>query len=318
MSNKTKIWLIIAVSLILIGCIMLAGVMFMLKWDFSKLSTFKYETNNYEINENYKNILINTNTASVVLLHAEDVKTSVVCYEEEKTKHSVTVKNNTLYIEVVDTRNWYDYLGINFGSPKITVTLPQNTYGNLSVKTSTGSLEIPKDFKFNSIDVTESTGNVTNYASVTESIKIKTSTGNINTENISAETVSLSASTGKITVLNSNCKGDLNLKVSTGKMILKDINCKNLKSTGNTGNIILENVTASEKFLIIRSTGEVSFVNCDAGEIYVETDTGNVKGNFLSDKVYIIETDTGKINVPKTTSGGKCEIKTDTGNIQFK
>ena len=318
MSNKTKMWLIIAFSLILIGCILLTGVMFKLKWDFSKLSTIKYETNNYGVNENYENISINTNTANVVLVHSDDSKSSVVCYEETKMKHSVTVKNNTLYIEVVDTRKWYEYIGINFGSPKITVSLPQGKYGNLSIKTDTGDVEIPKDFKFSSIDVIESTGNVINYASVTESIKIKTSTGNIYTENISAETISLSASTGKITVSKINCKGDLSIKLSTGKTILKDIGCNNLTSIGNTGNITLENVNASEKFLIIRSTGDVSFKDCDAAEIFVETDTGNVKGNFLSDKVYITETDTGRIDVPKTTSGGKCEIKTSTGNIKIK
>lgn len=279
MSNKTKIWLIVAVFLILIGFIILFGIMSILKWDFSKLSTFKYETNNYEINKNYENISINTNTANVVFVLSEDTKTSVVCYEETKMKHSVAVKNNTLSIEVVNTRKWYENIGINFGSPEITVSLPKNEYGNLFIKTSTG---------------------------------------NIYTENISAETVSLSASTGRITLSNLNCKADLNLKVSTGKTILKDIECKNLISTGSTGNISLENVIASEKFSIKISTGDVSFKDCDASEIFVETDTGNVKGNFLSDKVYITETDTGRIDVPKTTSGGKCEIKTDTGDIKFK
>ena len=45
MSKITKIWLIIAASFVLIGCIIFGGVMTMLKWDFTKLSTDKYETN---------------------------------------------------------------------------------------------------------------------------------------------------------------------------------------------------------------------------------------------------------------------------------
>ena len=52
MGKSVKIWLIIAASLVLIGCIAFGGVMAMLKWDFAKLSTAKYETNDYEINEN--------------------------------------------------------------------------------------------------------------------------------------------------------------------------------------------------------------------------------------------------------------------------
>ena len=41
-------------------------------------------------------------------------------------------------------------------------------------------------------------------------------------------------------------------------------------------------------------------------------------GSLLSDKVFITETDTGNVNIPKTTDGGKCEIKTDTGDIKIK
>lgn len=318
MSKKTKFWLITAISLILIGCTTLAAVMFILKWDFSKLSSFKYETNNYQLNESFDNISINTDTAKILFVPSQDEKTSIVCYEDTKVKHLIEVEKNTLSIKVVDTRKWYEYIGINFGSPKITVSLPEKKYGEMFIKASTGGVEIPGDFKFDSIDITESTGNVTNHASVTESIKIKTSTGNIYVENISAKNIFLSASTGKITASKLNCNGDLSLKVSTGKTFLKDIGCNNLTSTGSTGKISLENVNVSGKFLVIRSTGDVLITNCDANEIYLETDTGNVKGNFLTDKVFITETNTGNINVPKTTSGGKCEIKTDTGNINFK
>ncbi len=56
--NKTKIWLIVAVALILVGLIIFAGVMTMLKWDFSKLSTEKYVTNEYTVREKFEKIII--------------------------------------------------------------------------------------------------------------------------------------------------------------------------------------------------------------------------------------------------------------------
>ena len=68
MRTRTKIWLIIATSLVLIGCIIFSGVMTMLKWDFTKLSTSKYDTNNYEITENFNNISIITSTADILFL----------------------------------------------------------------------------------------------------------------------------------------------------------------------------------------------------------------------------------------------------------
>ena len=98
MSKTTKTWLIIEASLVVIGCIVFGGMMTMLKWDFTKLSTVKYETNDYEINEDYKNISIVTDTADIVFVPTENSKGSVVCYEQKNAKHSVTVNDGTLEI----------------------------------------------------------------------------------------------------------------------------------------------------------------------------------------------------------------------------
>ena len=81
--------------------------------------------------------------------------------------------------------------------------------------------------------------------------------------------------------------------------------------------MVLNDVIASEKISVKISTGNISFENCDANEIFACTNTGNVKGNLLSEKVFVAQTDTGKIDVPNTTNGGKCEITTDTGNIKI-
>lgn len=317
MCKNTKIWLIIAASLVLIGLIIFGGVMTVFQWDFTKLSTVKYKTNNYEIGDSFKNISIVTDTANIVFAPSDSPNASVVCYEQENVKHSVTVTDGTLVIKVNDTRKWYEYIGINFRSPKITVYLPQNEYGGLSVASSTGDVEIPRDFKFESMDISESTGDVTNYASVSEVMKIRTSTGDIRVENISAGMLDLSVTTGKVTVADVTCQGDMKITVSTGKTNITNIKCKNLTSGGSTGDLSLKNVIATEKFSITRDTGDVIFDGCDAAEIFVKTSTGNVKGRLLSDKVFLANTDTGRVNVPKTTTGGKCEINTDTGDIRI-
>lgn len=318
MSTRTKVWLIIAASLVLLGCILFAGVMTTLKWDFTKLSTAEYESNTYEISKNYKNILIITNTADIMFVPSESLMTSVSCYEQKSTKHSVTVKDGTLVIEIVDTRTWYEHIGINFGIPKITVSIPQGEYSTLSIKSNTGDVEIPKDFKFESIDISVSTGEVTNYASASENITIKTSAGNIRVENIFAGALDLSVSTGKVTVSGVTSTGDVKVGVSTGKAYLTDTKCKSVISSGNTGDISLDNVIAVERFSIERSTGDVKFNSSDSAEIYVKTDTGDVTGNLLTDKVFIAQTDTGKVDVPKTVTGGKCEITTSTGDINIR
>lgn len=318
MGRKIKVWLIIATSLVLFGCIIFGGVMSMFKWDFTKLSTVQYETNSYEISGSFDNISINADTADITFIPSNDEKCRVVCYEEKNAKHSVAFTDNALAINVINEKKWYEHIGINFGTPKITIYLSQTEYASLFIKASTGNVEMPKDFKFEDIDITLSTGNVKNCASASKDIKIKTSTGDIRVENAFAGAIDLSVSTGKVIVESVKIDGDINVSVSTGDARLTDIACKSFTSTGSTGHISLKNVIAKEKFSLKRSTGDIKFENSDAETINIKTDTGDVTGSLLSEKIFITETSTGNISVPKTTTGGKCEVVTDTGDIKFE
>jgi DNA-binding transcriptional regulator WhiA len=64
MKKATKIWLITAAALILVGGMIFGGAMTMLKWDFTKLSTTRYESREYEITEPFENIRILKSSAA--------------------------------------------------------------------------------------------------------------------------------------------------------------------------------------------------------------------------------------------------------------
>ena len=313
--KKSTIWLIVAAGLVVIGLIVFTVALAMTAFDFGSFGTVKYETNTHEITEDFSNISINSDTADIAFIISEDCK--VVCYQAQKQKHDTFAENGTLNIKLNDERQWYEYIGITTGTPKITVYLPAAEYGALTIKESTGDIDIPKELTFNSIDIIASTGDVRSLASASDSISIKTSTGYIHIEDSSSKSLILSVSTGNITARSITCTDDLTVKVSTGKANLTDITCKNLISNGNTGDIELTNVIAAEKFSIERSTGDVEFEACDAAGLYIVTDTGDVEGSLLTEKIFCVETDTGRVNVPKTTNGGICEITTDTGDIKI-
>lgn len=317
MSRATKIWLGIAVALILIGGFLFVGAMSMLKWDFTKLSTVKYETNEYVIGEDFSSIAVNTETATVVFVPTTDATCSVMCYEQTNMKHTVSVRDGVLTVEVTDMRKWYEYIGINFTSPKLTVAIPAGEYAALTLHTDTGSVEIPKEFSFESMDISGHTGKITNRASVTGEMKIQTTTGGIRVEGVSAGSLALSVSTGAIYVTDVRVSGNASVNVSTGKTVLTRVTCKDLTSKGSTGDLHMEDVIATGRFSIERDTGDVRFTHCDAAEISVRTDTGDVKGSLRTPKVFDVHTDTGRKEYPNTVTGGKCEIRTDTGNIQI-
>lgn len=321
MDKVTKIWLIIAVSLVLIGCALFAVTMSNLSWNFTKLSTDHYETNTYKIQDDFNNIHMETDTADIVFTLSGDGNCRVECYEEENAKHTVTVKDGTLTIKLIDERTVSDYIGyigIHYDTPKITVYLPEYQYTSLFIEEDTGDIEIPKDFQFETVEIKVSTGDVKVFASASEWMQIETNTGDLQVTDSVVGSLALSVSTGRMTVSQVDCPGEILLKISTGKTNLTDVTCERLLSRGGTGDIYLENVIVDKIFSIARGTGDVTFERCDAGEVFIQTDTGDVRGSFLTEKVFITETDTGHVNVPKSANGGRCEISTDTGDIRIE
>lgn len=258
MTKKTKAWLIVAITLILIGAILFVGVMTMFGWNFRRLSTVEYVTKSYEITEDFKNIFIDTVTADIEFLPSENEKTIVECYELIKTYHSVRVVDDSLEIKLQDrAKNWF--IGINFDTPKITVYIPKGEYAALTVEATTGDIKIPDAFQFNNIDVSITTGDVKCSASANENVKIKTTTGDIDLKNVIASKIAISA-----------------------------------------------------------TTGDISLYQCDADELYLKATTGDITGSLLSDKVFVAKSTTGDIDVPQSTTGGKCEIKVTTGDINIE
>jgi hypothetical protein len=291
---KTK-WLI-PTALVVAGLVVFTVVMWQHQWDFTKLSTRRYETNTYEIDQPFADIAVDTNTADVTFLVAKDGKCLVECYEKRTAKHTVTVEQDTLCIQVTNTKKWYDYIGIGFQSPAVKVYLPETAYTSLLVKESTGNVTVPQDFTFEKADLSASTGDITCLAAVSGTVNIKTSTGHITLQN--------------------NTVGALDLTLSTGDVTLSQVVCKETATVQtSTGNVRLQNTVITKTLSVCTDTGDVTFDGADAAEIQVETDTGNVVGSLLTDKVFITQTDTGKVKVPPSVVGGKCEIHTDTGNI---
>ncbi len=318
MSTAKKVWIIVAGALILVGALVFVTVMSLNDWDFMCLSSKKFQTKEFIISDSFENIEIKSDTAKISFLPSTDGNVRVVCYEEEKIRNEVSVIDGTLSILRNDTRKWYDHIGIfNFGSAKITVYLPEAEYGALKINSRTGDITVSNNFKFTSADILVTTADVSFEASTVGLLKIHTNTGDIKVGNTSVGELDLEVSTGDITVLDVNCLGNVTVDVDTGDAKLENIRCKSLISKGDTGYLVMNNVLASEKFHIERDTGDVKFTDCDAAEIDIETSTGDVIGSFLVEKVVFASTDTGRVDVPKSTSGGRCEITTDTGDIKI-
>ena len=315
--EKSRKWIVAGVVLLAAG-VLICGISFgSLGFDFGNLNTVTYVTNTYDVTEDFRNIAMNGDTEDITFLSSDDGNCRVVCYEEENEPHNVRVVDQTLTIDRKKSKGFRWNIGVSTESPSITVYLPEKEYKELAIETDTGDVDIPKDFSFESITADLDTGDMSCLASAEGDIRIGTNTGHISLMNVTAAGMLLSSDTGKMELSEMKLNGDLEIQEHTGKVILENVTCRNFISDGDTGSLVMTNVKASGEFNIERDTGDVEFHGCDAETIYVETDTGDVTGTLLTDKVFITETDTGSVDVPKSTTGGRCEISTDTGDIRI-
>ena len=319
MKPVTKILLIAAALLILVGALIYVGVMAKNDWNFASLGKDDFETNTYDVPEDFRSIDIRSDTENISFLPSGDGTCRVEFVEKKDEPHTVTVQDGTLRIEQPEHTGWtINIFSFSFNEPKITVYLPETEYETLYIDESTGSVTLPGDFQFERIDITASTGAVDCRASASGDLRIETSTGSIQVRDLRAGALKLTVSTGKVAIQSVSCEGAVEVEVTTGKAELTDLTCGSLVSEGSTGAMEMKNVVAAETMTIRRDTGDVRFEGCDAAELTVDTDTGDVTGTLLTEKVFIVRSDTGRIKVPETTAGGKCKITTDTGDIRIE
>lgn len=237
MNKKMKIWLICATSFITLGCIIFLGVMCVLGWDFKKLSTDKLITNEYEVTEEFKNILVKTVTAKVEIIPSNQNEVKIVCNEYQKIKHSVTTQNDTLVIDSVDTRKWYQHLGIHLEIPKITLYIPKSEYGSIKIKNTTGDINL-RDINCKSLDVGLTTGNV------------------IINNTIAEETLSVNQCTGNF-VFDSLDAGEIFVKITTGNVMGSVLTDKIFEAKTTTGNVSLPSSPSGGLCKIKVTTGNI-------------------------------------------------------------
>ena len=296
MSRTAKIWLIIAGICVILGPALIIGATAAAGGG-NLFNAQKYETVTHEIGSTFDQIAVDTDITDVTIATANEKQCRVECSEPEKMKHTAEVENGTLVIRSSDSRQWYEHL-FSFAShsPKVVVYLPQSAYASLQIDTHTGDVTIPSGFTFDTLTVNNNTGDVECSASVTKTLTVKEDTGDISLSCPNAGELDITASTGDIDVTSAKVKGTVSVKSSTGDITLTD-------------------TVAEKNYQIESSTGDVGFKGCDAADIKVKTSTGDVTGTLLSDKIFVTDTSTGNVKVPQTSSGGRCDISTSTGDI---
>ena len=310
---------VILIPIILGGVLLVAGAALFAIAIAKNSSSATVVDKTYDLNEDFENIDIKVAISDLSFKASSDGSKKVVLQEREKQYHIVKVENNALNISFRDERHWYEKMfNFDFKPMTVDVYLPAATYGNLKIDSSTGNVNVPKDFSFASFTCEVDTGNVNTSADVTNTLDIKSSTGNISLKDLSSKELKLKASTGNISAKDVTISEDVDINVSTGNVKLEDTTFRDINIKTSTGDVTLTNAVGSGKMIITTSTGDVKFNDADAAEMDIKTSTGYVKGTLLTSKSFSVTSATGKPKYPEFSTGGHCRIETDTGAIDIR
>ena len=300
-----------------LGLAIFAGAYAASGFDISKLSSEGYMSSTYEAAGDFSAIDIDTIATDVTFAVSDGGSAKVVCGERARVRHTVRVEDGTLLVRAEDERKWYDRIALFGKRLTMTVYLPDGSYESLRVVSRTGDVTVPAEFAFGNAGIDASTGDVAFFGQAGGRLAVETSTGDIALKGVSAGEIALSVSTGGVSAESVECEGAFTVNVNTGKTALSNVACGSLSVKGGTGRVTLSDTAARDSFDIEVRTGDVRFDGCDAGEIRVKTSTGDVTGTLLTQKVFVCRTSTGRVRVPDTTEGGRCEIATSTGDIEI-
>ena len=273
-------------------------------------------TRTHELEESFNNIKVDIETANLEFIATTDGSAKVVCEEKENIEHKVSVNDGILTIQYEEHMKWYERMfNFNWRTEKVKVYMPATINGDVNIELSTGAVKVPDDFTFENLNIKCSTGLVNVEANVNETLTIYSSTGDITIKDVEAKNINGKASTGDFLLENVEASEKITLNASTGHLVLKNVTANDFESKTSTGYVRFENTVIDNHMQVKASTGDIKFVDSDAKTMNIKTDTGYIKGVLLTEHIFYAKSDTGKVSVPKTTTGGIAELETDTGDI---
>ena len=299
-----------------------------------------YVSSDFNVTEEFQNIRVNTISADVTFVPSEDGACRVVTKDDGRMNYTVEVVDSTLTVSAERKSPWYKKPFSLFGGAedaRVTIYLPATEYQSLTVKTTTGGIEVNGRLNIlGNVSLTATTGDIEWQGSagslfakattgeislenvtVAETITVETTTGDINLTRVTGSSLDAHAGTGDVELVDSSITGQITAEVTTGEMTLTRITCDGLDTQTTSGRIELTDTVVTGHIRAKTNSGAIRLVRADAATLSLKTTSGSVAGSLRTPKVIYAHSTSGSVNVPRFTEGGLCEIETTSGSIRL-
>ena len=317
MKDGTKIALLVAGILLLLGVGAMTGGMGAAGFDFGSLGTAETVTRTAEIREPFTDISLNGTHCETVLRPATDGVCRVVFTGEEKLLFRASAESGTLTVSVKEGRKWYEKIGILTFSDELTVYLPEREYGSLKAELTSGALEIPDDFTFSVLTVQNVSGAVKIAASA-DQLNVHTSSGAIAMDGVRAKQAEIGSTSGSIRLSEVTAEESMTAETVSGGITLEKGSAQEISVTSTSGSVRLSEVTAEGTLSAKTTSGSIRLDGGQAQRTEITSSSGSVSGTVTGEYLYDVRTSSGSISVPESGGSRLFRVTTSSGSVRIE
>lgn len=242
--RKWIVWNVIGVILCIAGAVVISTTLFQAGFNPESFTNAEYYTRDLDVEETFTDVRISGDMEDVTFTLSKDGKCHVTLREEEKAVHQVGVKDGTLTITVLDEREWFEKIGFWTNGPKVTVALPEGNYGNVSIETQMGDVQL---------------------------------------SDLRCENLIISGNTGDVTLENVIARNELSVKVGTGDIMFDESDAGSINVETNTGDVEGSLLT-EKTFEAKTNVGSVNVPKGNGGKCKIKTNTGDVEIEIVEER----------------------------------
>lgn len=337
-----KTFVILGAILLVAGLAVFVGGMTAGGWDFSILSTVRYEQRTYAAEGAVTSVHIEYCDASISVEYSETAESVHIDYpvrlnerDEEISQIAITETDGVLTL--TEHRDWQDSLfqwdiDLDFGDDSartVRVVLPAGQNIALDLYTQNGSVSLNADGEaLPSLDLHSNNGSI----SVSGTLTV-------------AEDAAFQTDNGSVKVSGVSAAGDLTLRTSNGSMRAENISADSLEARSSNGSLRLTDIAAADSLTAKTNNGAIELLGditakmltvstsagdiamhdgmIDAQEIAMTTELGSIEAEgsafagAQSDYTVLVSTGLGESNVSDSVGGSrKLTLSTGTGDIR--
>ena len=149
------------------------------------------------------------------------------------------------------------------------------------------------------------------------SADLETTSGSIVVTKATLQSLTAQTGSGSVIFEDLAVNEAISAETTSGSIRMNRVTCDSLNAETTSGRIKLTDTVASGHIRAKTGSGAIRLERADAASLSLRTTSGSVTGSLATPKVFYTDTTSGSVDVPKSTEGGLCEIKTTSGSIRL-